>query len=224
MDSVFETLIPLLNDTTGEREWLGEAGNLRSNSCEELEGIKDSVVDTAEAYLQGEIQDELHIDIADAENEEILDRLSDGMEAAGDCVLENYNIISTPAADEDNAGGSVCSITEHDQFVHDNIDYEIECYNDDTPGAELWYVKNTNDDNRGQATTGVVFEDEDYGVSLLISGIAVVGDQHFFHCETSGIGLYQYFFVNEFDYAMPSCMSGLHTIDENWARFAGHCF
>lgn len=221
IDIAISEAAPLLNDTKGERDLLADATTFEDETEDSLEGNRDSLVSVVEDYITGEISDLLEIDIADAEIEDILDRLDDGMTLANDCVLENYNIVSTPVADPDNVGGSVCSITDQTQWVHDDMDFEVECYDASTPGAELWRVKNTDDDNRGIATSNEEFTDELYGVSFIISGTARVNDQHFFHTDTSGIGLYQYFMVNALDYALPSCTSGLNTVPEEWARFEG---
>lgn len=221
IETILEEWVSLLNDTIGERVLLADAATLTQDTKEDIEGLRDAVVDIVENYINGEMKNDLFIDVSGKDTQDVLDRLDDAMFTAGDTVLESYGLVSTPTADEENAGGSVCSITDQTQQLHDEIDYSIECFNDDTPGAELWYVRNTDDDLRGQATTGIEYEDELYGVSFMISGIAVVDDRHYFHTEISGIGLIQYYCVENHDVALQNAASGLNTISDDLARWSG---
>lgn len=208
----------LCGGTEGERELLAAVSNYYLECVGTINAMMSDIISRLRVYMLTEILSDLNV----PENNltQVLDALTDAMEEAGHTVLANTVSASTPVEDPDNTGGKVAgemSAVGTTQYIHDDCDFSAVCYDNGTQDAELWRIRNNLESNLGTATTGVLFENEKYGISFTISAGNLpweIGDRITFYTSIDMKKLWQTFFVTQWHTALPD---GLEDVLEVWA-------
>jgi hypothetical protein len=232
LETVQTEWVALLNDTDGERRLLNVVAALNASDQSQLDGMQAAV----KAALSDFMKDEVRLDLSVTQKTlgQVIDLLYDAMidQTPDDTVLQNIVAVTTPAADNDNAGNGTCSTPSLTQQCHDLVNVELECYDATVPAK--FYVRLSfrggASINIGTATSGVAFSTLalyqagsipiDWGFSFTLAAGGTpwaVGDKWYFSTSITTPGKFQYYFVNEWNKALPSAVSPAQTVDEAWA-------
>jgi hypothetical protein len=185
LEDIVEEQIPLLNESVSARDFLGDVMDTREANKDRLEAARDDCVANVTTYITTGVAEMLDVVTEGADDVValVLDALEDAMYIDDDKVA--CNVIPPPElpppgapdlrADIDNAGvGALNPYGFHEQQTHDDLDFDIECFDASTPGSERWTVVNNKEDNLGILTTGVTFELKKYGISFLLNRITAI--------------------------------------------------
>ena len=124
----------------------------------------------------------------------------------------------TPLPDADNVGAGEILLVTLSQYVHDDVDFEVTCFSSAVPAT--FTVSSNHKSSHGIATAEVEFEDVEYGIKFTVTAIAApfaVGDKFKFSTYHFADGKIQTYFVERFDTALPSAVSGAETVSEAFA-------
>ena len=135
LDALMGEIVALYNDSEGERRILNLFSNANRSDQAALDSVKSQTVSIVSGFLTTVIREDLSVVSSTAAA--VIDALADAMEDASDTVKENTVAVSTPAADNDNAGNGTMSAPSSTQQVRDNNDFEATCIDATTEGAEV---------------------------------------------------------------------------------------
>jgi len=186
-ETIFSEQITESNESVETRNFLKDIMDERARLRDKFETMRTEAVEAVIGYLTTGVAEMLDVIPLGVEDllAEVLDALEDAMYLNGDKV--DCQVVLPPEspppgapdtnADIDNQGvGSMIVADTYPQQVHDELDWEIECFNDAVEGSELWTVKNDKEDGLGTLTTGVLFSDaaEKYGHTFQIDDLDAI--------------------------------------------------
>lgn len=167
LDTVMSEIVALLNDSEGERRILNLFSNANRSDQATLDSIKSQTVSIVSSFLTSVVREDLSV--VGSTSAAVIDALADAMEDNSDTVKENTVSVTTPAADNDNAGNGTMSTPSTTQRAHDNNDFEATCIDATTEGAEHWSVVCSRLGSLGTAISGTEFASVTAGVSFTIT-------------------------------------------------------
>jgi len=183
--------VVVLNESEYTRDMLNNVMRQRQTDEQRLKSSQTDTASTVSRYLREGVAPMLDVVLLGASDPigKVLDALEDAMYTAAPPDSVECNVIPPPElpspgspdlrADIDNAGvGALNPYDFHTQQRHAALEFEFQCYEAATPGAELWRVRNDKESDLGTLTTGVLFELQKYGLKFILNRIIVIEEDN----------------------------------------------